>query len=56
MIVVKNITNTDNNIYQVKKRNIQYFILYNTFSTHVFNATYRIFENVFSIVNEIMIS
>ena len=57
MIVAKNITKADNNIYQLKRKEI-FNIIFCTIHDliDVFNAVYRIFENVFSIVNEIMIS
>ena len=57
MIVAKSITNTDNNIYQVKRKemfNIIFCTIHDLID--VFNAKYRIFKNLFSIVNEIMIS
>ena len=57
MIVAKNITKADNNIYQVKRKEI-FNIIFCTIHDllDLLNAMYRIFENVFSIVNEIMIS
>ena len=51
MIVVKNIANTDNNIYQSKRKEIFYII-----EQDEHNAAQRIFENVFYIVDELMIS
>ena len=57
MIVTKSITKADNNIYQVKRKEI-FNIIFCTIHDllDLLNAMYRIFENVFSIVNEIMIS